>query len=572
MKGHSSTWFWTFFLIALGVGVWAPLELTDNFYFLLPVKNILQHHQWFPVVSDIHLKSVSIMDKPPLFFWWLSAWHFFTGWLPLEIKTRLPNIVTSLILVFGLARYLKPKPYTWLTLFIFVTGGQFLTFSKNTFPDLLNLAWVISANLAGYHLLQNQFSLKKFSLFWSVILLGIFTKGGTIFAFSLAPLFVYAALLWFQSKGRHQASLLFLSLSLGILSLLAFSYLGLKIFWPQHALTQTLIFCFEAGRVNAAYLQFHFQLDKLYYLIQVFFPYSLLIPAFIDYFKNQKEPYDHFIKVWLLVSLLIGFFLIQRTDSSAYFTALFPLAYILGKTLWGYAQQSSVAWKKTGWFHLFFLGALFLAALSSPEVHALVLKFPLLLIVLGSLFSYLGATFCFLNFKKNKALPAMLIAIGIFIATYFAVYPQYLAWQDPSQKLMNRLIQLDRQKKLKDFQQLIYVTPKIYRDRYGQIFSHDYFALKYLWGDRLDIVYTTELRTQPSKKVLVIQNHQILNSFWSSLRYKNHLLGLRAPDPAPFLCLYKEMGERNTSKGYPLRNPQTARVAITALGGFGYWP
>jgi hypothetical protein len=204
---------------------------------------------------------------------------------------------------------------------------------------------VIYANFLGFDILNKKKSIQWIFGLFLIYALGIGVKGGTIIAFSALPLLAYAGFLWLKAPAKNKTlPFQFIASHFIFLATLAGTYLFLKYQWPQTALTQTLMFSFESGRVNSDYLKPHLDLSKIQTLINIFFPFIFLVPAYVSYFKNRHEPFDLFIKVWFTVALGVGFFLIQRADARAYFTLAFPFAYLIGTELQAYLKSKNV-WK-----------------------------------------------------------------------------------------------------------------------------------------------------------------------------------------------------------------------------------
>jgi len=486
------------FLMAVLAGLLAPFNIVDHFYYLLGVKNILNHGQWLPVVADVQNISKSIMDKPPLFFWFLAPFHFLTQKLPLEVSLRLPNVVLAIALIFFLYKKFEKKPFVFYVLTILITTSEFLTFTKGTRPDLLNLFLVIYANFLGFEILNKQKSFKKMGVVFLVYLLGIGVKGGTIIAFSAMPLLVYAGYLWIKTASAKNKTLPFQFILSHVifLGLLAGIYLVLKHAWPHAVLTQTLQFSFESGRVNTDYLRLHFDPSKIHTLINIFFPFIFLWPVYFSYFKNRHETFDLFIKIWFLSALGIGFFLIQRADARAYFTLAFPFAYMMGTELQAYLKSTD-RWKLTAWFHLFLFGVLWLLIIFSKDAQVFIVNNLLIIPLLVVLMTYLVSTALFIYHKNQKWLTSMFLSVGLFLVVYFLVFPYYETKNNPDQWMVNEIVRLDRAGQLSGYQHIHYHPAFIERDRYGEIFDHVYFALRYLYEERFEI--KIESKPAPAK-------------------------------------------------------------------------
>jgi hypothetical protein len=483
------------FLTAVLAGLFAPFNIVDHFYYLLGVKNILLHGQWLPVVADVQNISKSIMDKPPLFFWFLAPFHFLTQKLPLEVSLRLPNITLAIALIFFLYKKFEKKPFAYYLLIILMTTSEFLTFTKGTRPDLLNLGLVIYANFLGFDILNNKKSIQNLGLLFLIYFLGIGVKGGTIIAFSAMPLLIYAGYLWLKTKNKTMPQQFILGHFI-FLGVLAGGYLLLKQAWPQSIVTQTLKFSFESGRVNTDYLKLHFDPSKIHTLINIFFPFIFLFPVYRSYFQNRHETFDLFIKIWFVSALAIGFFLIQRADARAYFTLAFPFAYMMGTELQAYLKNKD-QWKITAWFHWFLFGVLWLLIIFSKDAQVFIVNNLLIIPLLGLLMTYLISTVFFIYKKNQKWLTSMFLSVGLFLVVYFLVFPYYETKNNPDQWMVNEIVRLDRAGKLSGYHHIHYHPGFIERDRYGEIFDHVYFALRYLYEERFEI--KIESNPAPSK-------------------------------------------------------------------------
>jgi hypothetical protein len=70
--------------------------------------------------------------------------------------------------------------------------------------------------------------------------------------------------------------------------------------------------------------------------------------------------------------------------------------------------------------------------------------------------------------------------------------------------MVNEIVRLDRAGKLKGYKHIHFHPPIIERDRYGEIFDHVYFALRYLYEERFEI--KIESKSSPSKGLEIGKN------------------------------------------------------------------
>ena len=335
MKTNRTLWIFFFLAAASILLAWnihrIPFFEPDEGRYADIAQTMVQTGDWLiPRVN--HVKH---FHKPPLSSWLVAA--SFVLWGPSEWSARLPGIVLSLILLFGMIRlgkFLFDFETGLNAAWILLTSPLYLVTSKLVTTDIVLTFFVFTAMASLAHLFFG--GRRPVLAFYGAALssgLGMLTKGPVAWMIALLPAVLFA--FWKKKKlriaARHWffAGFLFLVISLGWYGFLLLQNINAA----PYFLKVQLLGRIAGGSVGHAHPFYYF----LIILPLGFLPWFLFLPFALSSGLGKEagsEARDklQFLVLWFLIPLI--FFSFFRTKLATYIVPLFPPLAMLVAYLW----------------------------------------------------------------------------------------------------------------------------------------------------------------------------------------------------------------------------------------------
>jgi 4-amino-4-deoxy-L-arabinose transferase-like glycosyltransferase len=346
-----------------------------------------------------HLNSEIYAEKPPLFFWLIALFSFFTGGVD-EISARLPSAfaaVGCILLTFFIGKRLFDQKAGFFAAIVLLTSTQFFWMGRRGNIDMTLSFWVILALTFFCLGLQDKKKSRFFYLIPFVVMgIGVLTKGPVGFLLPFLTMVVYLVV----TKNFRHFKKLEIPWGLVVFILIISAWLIPACIQGGETYTQLILFRQNIERFADSWT--HKQ--PFYYYLEVFpggfVPWILLLPGALlwGFSKDQKEHRLNFFfpLCWFLTIFI--FFSISTSKRELYLLPLYPAASLL-------------------------LGGFISSCISSPERGGIVSKFLLIpLYFLGGVFMLGGIGVCIFPFIKTPAsgllrfFPHLLIFFLLFLA------------------------------------------------------------------------------------------------------------------------------------------------------------
>src|SRR4051812_29312207 len=312
-------------LIATGIGLRDPWP-ADEPRFALVARDMVATGQWLipQVGGDLYA------DKPPLFFWLISAFLVLTG--SLRVAFLLPSLLAgigSVVLIYDLAKRLWNREVALNAGLALLATLQFVWQARQAQIDAALCFWT---TLGLYGLLRHLLAgpaWRWYYIGWAAAGLGIITKGvGFLPLLVLLPYAVYARI----DKGRPALGPAW-KWSLGPLALLAAVCVWLvpMLVAAQHdpaiaAYRDNILFKQTVNRYAAAW---HHREPFWYFVISVipglWLPLTALVPWLIKLWRERVRERDLRVLLPLIwVGLVVLFFSLSTGKRGVYVLPAIP--------------------------------------------------------------------------------------------------------------------------------------------------------------------------------------------------------------------------------------------------------
>ena len=351
-----------------------------------------------------HLNSEIYSEKPPLFFWLIALFSFFTGGVD-EISARLPSACAALgciLLTFFMGKRLFGQKAGFFAALVLLTSTQFFWLGRRGNIDMTLSFWVILALTFFYLGLQEEKKSRFFYLIPYVEMgIGVLTKGPVGFLLPFLTMIVYFTA---TKNFRHFKKL---EISWGLLIFMLIIGAWLIPACIKGGADYTKIILFKQNIERFADSWTHEQ--PFYYYLEVFpggfIPWIILLPGALlwGFSKEQREQrFNFFFPLCWFLTIFI-FFSLSTSKRELYLLPLYPAASLL-------------------------VGGFISSVISSPERKGMVSKFLLVpFYFLGGAFILGGIGFCLFPFIKTpvseliRFFPHLLIFILCFLAGGYLV-------------------------------------------------------------------------------------------------------------------------------------------------------
>ena len=346
-----------------------------------------------------HLNSEIYAEKPPLFFWLIALFSFFTGGVD-EISARLPSALAALgciMLTFFIGKRLFDQKAGFFAALVLLTSTQFFWMGRRGNIDM-TLSFLVILALTFFYLgLQGEKKSRFFYLIPYVVMgVGVLTKGPVGFLLPFLTMVVYLV----ATKNFRHFKKLEIPWGLLVFILIISAWLIPACIQGGKTYTQQILFRQNLERFADTWT--HQQ--PFYYYLEVFpagfIPWIVLLPGALlwGFAKDQREHrlQFYFPLCWFLTIFI--FFSLSTSKRELYLLPLYPAASLL-------------------------LGGFISSYISSPERGGIVSKllfFPLY--ILGGVFMLGGIGVCIFPFIKTplsgliRFFPHLLIFILLFLA------------------------------------------------------------------------------------------------------------------------------------------------------------
>jgi len=289
-----------------------------------------------------HLNSDIYPDKPPLFFWLIALFSFFTGGVT-ELSARLPSALAAvgcILLTFFLGKRLFDRRAGLLSGLVLMTSVEFFWLGRRANIDMA-LTLIVTFTLTFFLLgLQEEDKPRSFYLLPYLFMgLGVLTKGPIGFLLPSLTILSYLAV---TKNLKHLKKLEIpwgLLLFAGIVSawLIPACIRGGEAYTNEILFTQTIDRFAHAWNHQKPFYYF------LYTFPQGFLPWVLLLPGALlwGFSKTQRTNRANFYfpLCWFLTIFI--FFSLSTCKRNLYILPLYPAASILiGGFLSHYLFQS----------------------------------------------------------------------------------------------------------------------------------------------------------------------------------------------------------------------------------------
>jgi 4-amino-4-deoxy-L-arabinose transferase-like glycosyltransferase len=325
-----------------------------------------------------HLNSEIYAEKPPLFFWLIAFFSFFTGGVN-EISARLPSALAALgciMLTFFIGKRLFDQKAGFFAALVLLTSSQFFWLGRRSNIDMTLSLFVILSLTFFYLGLQGEKKSRLFSLIPYVFMgLGVLAKGPVGFLLPFLTIVFYLLI----TKNRHLFKRLEITWGLVIFGLIIAAWLVPACIKGGEAYTHQILFKQNIQRFANAW---NHQQPFYYYLFTFpsgFTIWTFLLPGALLWGFSQvqkaQRPKFYFPVCWFLTIFI--FFSLSTSKRELYLLPLFPAAAIV-------------------------VGAFVSHFISTAEQDCIPFKSLILpLYIIGALFIICGIGFCIFPFIKT---------------------------------------------------------------------------------------------------------------------------------------------------------------------------
>ncbi len=310
--------------LAAAPGASSVWDSNEAFYTQTP-REMLERGDWLVP----HFNGQPRLNKPPLSYWLVAgAYRLFGVSLAVERWVLAALGAACVLLVYGIARRLRPPEVSLLAAGVFATNFRFLVLSRRLLIDVLLLACVLAAILCYLEWRRGK---QDRWLLGSALCFGLgFLAKGPVAWIALGVLLVFS--LW-EDRGRglregpwKTALLVLVTVSLGWHLALVW-----RLGWEPLAR-----FLLEENVGRFASRDFGPSRGPFYYfgvLLADFFPWSLLLAAAAvwkvrGWRRLQGEERAREVLLLLWIVLWFGLFSLSRNKQEYYVLPLYPAAAI----------------------------------------------------------------------------------------------------------------------------------------------------------------------------------------------------------------------------------------------------
>ena len=384
-----------------------------------------------------HLNSEIYAEKPPLFFWLIAFFSFFTGGVD-EVSARLPSAFSALgciLLTFFLGKRLFNQRAGFFAALVLLTSVGFFWLGRRANIDMALSFWVLLALTFFLLGLQSEKKSRFFYLIPYVFMgIGVLTKGPVGFLLPFLTIIVYLVV----TKNFRHFKRLEIPWGLLIFVLIIGAWLIPACIKGGEGYTKIILFKQNVGRFAEAWSHAR----PFYYYLEVFpagfIPWIVLLPGALlwGFSKGQREHRLNFYfpLCWFLTIFI--FFTLSACKRELYLLPLYPAASLLVggfiSSFISLPERDSIVWKFLI-VPFYFLGGLLIlggiAVCAFPFVKtpiSNIFSFFPHLIIFFLLFLVGGVLIVFQTRKKNLAgsfLIVILIMIVGFLGAINVVLP-----------------------------------------------------------------------------------------------------------------------------------------------------
>jgi 4-amino-4-deoxy-L-arabinose transferase-like glycosyltransferase len=277
-----------------------------------------------------HLNSEIYPDKPPLFFWLIAFFSFFTGGVT-EVSARLPSALAAvgcIFLTYFIGKRLFDARAGFIATLVLLTSVEFFWLGRRANIDMTLTLFILLTLTFFYLGLEEKKRSRSFYLTPFLFMgLGVLTKGPVGFILPSLIIFSYLAVT------RNLKHLKKLEIPWGMLL-----FAGIVLAWlipacirGGEAYTNEILFTQNVDRFFDAWNHERPFYYYLYTFPEGFIPWVILLPgAFLWGFskENQEDrPKFNFPLCWFLTIFI--FFSLSTSKRNLYLLPLYPAASIL---------------------------------------------------------------------------------------------------------------------------------------------------------------------------------------------------------------------------------------------------
>ena len=297
-----------------------------------------------------HLNSEVYSEKPPLFFWLIALFSFFTGGAD-EISARLPSAISALgcvLLTFFLGKRLFNQKTGFFAALVLLTSVEFFWLGRRANIDMTLSFWVVLAVTFFLLGLQSEKKPRFFYLIPYVFMgIGVLTKGPVGFLLPFLTITVYLVV----TKNFRHFKKLEIPWGLLVFALIVGAWLIPACIKGGEAYTKIILFKQNIER----FAEGSFHPRPFYYYFEIFpsgfIPWVLFLPGAIlwGFSKNQIEnrPNFFFPLCWFLTIFI--FFSLSTCKRELYLLPLYPAASLLiggfVSSFTSSLERESIVWK-----------------------------------------------------------------------------------------------------------------------------------------------------------------------------------------------------------------------------------
>lgn len=311
-----------FFLNLNGWDLWNP----DEPRYAQVAKEMRETGEWILP----HLNSEVYPEKPPLFFWLIAFFSFFTGKVD-EISARLPPAISALgciLLTFFIGKKLFNQRAGFFSALTLLTSVEFFWLGRRGNIDMTLSLWIVLALTFFLLGLEERKRPRIFYLIPYIFMgIGVLTKGPVGFLLPFLTIVIYLVV----TKNFRHFKKLELPWGLVIFAVIVLAWLV-----PA---------CIEGGETYTRQILFRQNLERFadawthqrpfYYYFEVFpagfIPAIVFLPGAIwwGFSQNQREKrlWFYFPFIWFLTVFI--FFSLSASKRELYLLPLYPAASLL---------------------------------------------------------------------------------------------------------------------------------------------------------------------------------------------------------------------------------------------------
>lgn len=488
-----------FLFFILGLGSY-DLSAPDEPRFALVAKEMIENGDYL----ILHRNERAYPDKPPLFFWTISATSLISGGEVNAWTARLPSALSALACLIIIARWSSKKllkPESLYTIIVLGTCLRFMQQAHNAQIDMLLCLLVTSASILGFRHIQKE----KTSQFMMGIVMGlaILTKGPVGYIIPAGALATYCAL----SRGVSWKDYPMKALAWGLL-LPAAWLIGLTVEavnTGNWSYLENLVFKQTIVRYADAW---HHHKPFYYYLQTLlidFFPWSLFLLGITPWTRQRIRSLTNKQKfAWCLLLFTLIFFSISKGKRDLYILPIYPFASFLLASYFSNVKKHEPAIRyisAASGILILSLGLLliaidrnminihFLATIEKPLPHLSIMGFAIL-ICIGGL-----STTVYSIAKTSARLPIGIIASLLCInLLYYQVLCPWINERRSARKFMESVNQVVKE-----------------RGPDTKLAMIDFRSAYSLYGDRHIIELSPQSVTNESPKLIGLPS---LADFW----------------------------------------------------------